>query len=270
MSHSIESTLHSFSRTLSRALVSEKLAAYPGVMQRLDPRARLLGMFLLLIAVVLGHSYASLLILMAFTLALAILSGIRLAVLAKRVWIVVFLFTGIIALPALVLTPGSPISPTLLGKFHITDAGLRTVILLVLRVETAVTITAVLVLCTPWNKLLRATRALGMPAELVTMFGMTHRYIFLCLETAGQMFESRKSRTVGKLETSGQRAMAAKTAAVLLMKSMDLSQDVYSAMLARGFSGEVRLIEEPRMRPTDFYALAAFAVAACFSFWIGR
>ena len=95
MRHSIESTLHSFIKTLSRALISEKISTYPGILQSLDPRARLIGMFLLLLAVVLSHSYTSLLILMAVTLVLAIVSGIGLSFLAKRVWLVAVLFTGI-------------------------------------------------------------------------------------------------------------------------------------------------------------------------------
>ncbi len=32
------------------------------------------------------------------------------------------------------------------------------------------------------------------------MLAMTHRYIFLLVDTASQMLESRKSRTVGTLQ----------------------------------------------------------------------
>lgn len=270
MRHSIESTLHHFSQALSNALIAEKIAAHPAVLQRIDVRMRLIGTLLLLIAVVLSHSYRGVLILLAIAVCLAALSGVSIFTLAKRVWTVVFLFTTVIALPALVLTPGPPISSTLLGQFRVTEPGLRTAILLVLRVETAITLTAVLVLSTPWNKLLRATRALGLPAEIVTILGMTHRYIFLLLETASQMFESRKSRTVGVLRNAEQRSGTASTAAVLMMKTMDLGNDVYAAMIARGFSGEVRMLEEQRLRSRDFFALLVFATAAVLSYWIGR
>jgi len=267
--HSIESTLHHFSHALSNALISEKIAARQTLLQKIDVRIRLIGTLLLLIAVVLSHTYRGILVLLAIALCLAILSGVSLFTLAKRVWTVVFLFTAVIAFPALVLTPGPPISSAF-GHFQVTETGLRTAILLVLRVETAITITAVLVLSTPWNKLLLATRALGLPAEIVTILGMTHRYIFLLLETASQMFESRKSRTVGILHNADQRIGASKTAAVLMMKTMDLGNDVYTAMIARGFSGEARILEEPRLRSRDFIALLAFASAAFFCFWIGR
>ncbi len=74
--------------------------------------------------------------------------------------------------------------------------------LLVLRVETAVTLTTLLVLTTPWMHILKSLRSLHVPQEVVMMLAMTHRYVFLLAETAGQMFESRQSRTVGELSRS--------------------------------------------------------------------
>jgi len=52
------------------------------------------------------------------------------------------------------------------------------------------------------------------------MLAMTHRYVFLLVETASQMLESRRSRTVGILKPAAQRRMAARTAGVLLSKSI--------------------------------------------------
>ena len=69
-----------------------------------------------------------------------------------------------------------------------------------LRVETAVTFTTLLILCTPWTHVLKALRALRLPKEAITMLAMTYRYVFLLVDTAGQMFESRRSRTVGVLK----------------------------------------------------------------------
>ena len=74
------------------------------------------------------------------------------------------------------------------------------------------------------------------------MLAMTYRYVFLFVETAVQMFESRRSRTVGTLKPSDQRQMAARTAGVLLSKSVALSNDVYLAMQARGFRGDVQIL----------------------------
>ncbi len=45
--------------------------------------------------------------LFAVAVALGLLSQVSLATLAKRVWLTVLAFTGVIALPALFLTPGT-------------------------------------------------------------------------------------------------------------------------------------------------------------------
>ena len=114
---------------------------------------------------------------------------------------------------------------------------MTTAVLLIARVETAVTFTTLLILCTPWAHVLKALRSFRLPQEAIAMLAMTHRYIFLLVETASQMLESRQSRTVGRLPAAEQRRMTARTAGVLLSKSIDLSNDVYLAMQSRGFRG---------------------------------
>jgi cobalt/nickel transport system permease protein len=139
-----------------------------------------------------------------------------------------------------------------------------------LRVETAATLTATLVLCTPWAHILKALRSLLLPAEIVTMLMMTHRYLFLLMETAKQMFESRESRTVGVLSGPERRRMMARTAGVLFSKSTELSQEVYLSMVSRGFRGEVYLPADFRLAFGDYVALFLFMATACIVVWIGR
>ena len=102
------------------------------------------------------------------------------------------------------------------------------------------------------------------------VLAMTHRYIFLLAETASQMFESRQSRTVGVMDGALQRRMTARTAGVLLSKSVELSGEVYLAMQSRGFRGDVNLLTDFRMRAWDYIGLATFLIIAGFSGWMGR
>jgi cobalt/nickel transport system permease protein len=271
LSHSfIASTVRGFTRALSKALVSEQIAAQPGLLQQLDPRARLVGMLALVLAVILCWRLDVIAALFGLAVIIAIASRVSVASLAKRVWLVAFVFTGVIALPALFITPGDPVLSLRALSLTISAQGLRTAVLLVLRVETAVTFTTVLVLCTPWVRLLKALRSLHLPAEVVTMMAMTHRYVFLLIETANQMFESRQSRMVGQLPGPDQRKMAARTAGVLLNKSIDMSQEIYLAMLSRGFRGEIRLLDEFTMKARDYAGLAAFLCVGAAAAWIGR
>jgi cobalt/nickel transport system permease protein len=266
----ISRTLLGFTRALAKAMASEETSAQPGLLQQLDPRVRLLGMLALVVAVILCRRWDVIAALFALAVVIAIASRVSIPLLATRVWLLVLFFTGSIAVPALFTTPGRPIITFPVQTFAISAEGLRTAILLVLRVETAVTFTSILVLCTPWVRLLRALRSFHLPVEVVSMLAMTHRYVFLLIETANQMFESRQSRTVGRLPGPEQRKMTARTAGVLLNKSIDMSQEIYLSMLSRGYRGEIRVLDEGRMRARDFAGLAAFLFVGAAAAWVGR
>lgn len=266
----LESTLQGFTRAVSKALLSEHAATRPGLLQQLDPRVRIIGILALVISVIVCRRLEAIAAVLLIAAAIAVGSRVSLVSLAKRVWLVILGFTGLIALPALFLTPGELLfaSPTL--HLSVSVQGMRTAMLLVLRVETAATLSTVLVLSTAWTHILKALRSLHLPAEVVTMLATTHRYVFLLIETANQMFESRQSRTVGVLSGSEQRKMTARTAGVLLSKSIELSHEVYLAMLSRGFRGEVRLLTDFRLQARDYVGLTAFIFTSCLAVWIGR
>jgi cobalt/nickel transport system permease protein len=266
----IESTTVGFARALSRALMSEEIAHQHGLLQTLDPRVRVVGLFALVLAVTLSRRLTVVLALFVAAVMIAVLSKVSIGTLAKRVWLIVLAFTGVIALPAIFITPGKPIATFAGGSLHVTAQGVASAVLLIARVETAVTFTTLLILCTPWTHVLKSLHSFRLPVEVTAMLAMTHRYVFLLVETASQMFESRHSRTVGRLPGAEQRRMAARTAGVLLSKTIDLSNDVYLAMQSRGFHGEIRTLSDFRMRPLDYAGLFAFLCASIVAVWAGR
>jgi len=266
----IESSVAGFVRALGRVLMSEEIANRRGLLQALDPRVRLMGLFALVLAVVLAHRLTVVLTLFLAAVMLALCSSVSILLLAKRVWLVVLVFTGMIALPAIFLTPGTRVAAFAGGALPITAQGLSAAALLIARVETAVTFTTLLVLCTSWTHVLKALRWFCIPPEAITMLAMTHRYAFLLIDTASQMFESRRSRTVGHLPRAALRRMTARTAGVLLSKSIALSDEVYLAMQSRGFRGEVHILSEFHMKAWDYVGLLAFLGAGGIAVWAGR
>jgi len=263
-------TIVNLSRTLGTALVSENVARQPGLMQSLDPRVRVIGVLCLVVAVTLSRRLVAILSVFVAAALLALLSRMSAALLITRVWLPVLLFTGVIALPALFVTPGTAIFTFPNSGLRITAQGLHSAGLLIFRVETAATLTALLVLATPWMHILKALRWFRLPQEVVMMLAMTHRYVFLLAETAGQMFESRQSRTVGVLNRATQRQVTARTAGVLLSKSIELSSEVFLAMQSRGFRGDARVLVDFRLRARDYLGLAAFLSLGILSVWMGR
>lgn len=265
----IERTAVALVSALDHAFYAEELARAPGFLQRLDPRVKLLGALALIVAVVEVYRLAVIAAIFLIAVVLAVGSRAPLRGLLTRVWIPVLCFTGVIALPAIFVTPGR-VAAMLPGPgWPITSQGLTAAAFLVGRAETAATLCVLLILTTPWARVLKALRCLKMPVVLTALFGMTYRYLFLLLEAARDMFESRRSRLVGRLSGPERRRVAASSAGVLISKSFDLSSEVYAAMLSRGYRGEVYALDEFESRPFDWIMLGVCALVVAAAFWMG-
>ncbi len=266
----VENTVQGLFLALERAVYAEDLAATGGLLQQLDPRVKLAGVLALILAATLAANLWVIALLLAVAVSLAAFSGVPLRSAMLPVWISAFTFTAAIAAPALFLTPGVSVLRLPNVNLDITAQGLRTAAYLILRVETCSTLAMLLVFTTPWTHVLKALRVLRVPVVFVVVLGMTFRYILLLLETAREMFESRKSRTVGKLSGGDYRRLAISSGGVLLGKTFQLSNDVFLAMQSRGFRGEVYVLDEFQMTGRDWSALTCALSLAAAAVWAGR
>lgn len=227
-----------------------------GLLQRMDPRAKLAGLLALILATVASQKLPVTLALFGVALGLALLSGRPVWAMLARLWGGVLLFTGPAVLPALALVPGRALVDLPWVGWAITEPGLRNAVTVLARSETAATFAALLVLTTSWAKLLKALRVLRVPALVVAILGMTYRTIFVLLGLAQDFFLARRARQVGRLSAAQRRQMALSGAGVLFSKSIQLSTEVYEAMQARGFRGELDTLDEFSMRRLDWGLLA--------------
>lgn len=250
----LEQTIHHLLQAIQDAFFAEDTALRSGLLQRLDPRVKLAGLAALLVSAIAARRLWLLIALFLLAVILAILSRIPVRLLALRVWLPVLAFTGAIALPALLLTP------------H----GSKSAAFLILRAETAASLTFLLLLSTLWNRLLYAFHFFRVPALIVGVLAMTYRYIFLFLETARTMLEARQTRLVGLLEPAQQRRLAVSSVGVLLNRTFQLGGEVHTAMLARGFRGELRLLDSPRLTTFGWFQLCAVLAIASLTLWLGR
>ncbi|MFI5915093.1 cobalt ECF transporter T component CbiQ [Dactylosporangium sp. NPDC051541] len=266
-------TLEGASGVLRQAMFSEDIAASKGLLQRLDPRVKLVTMIGLLVAVALVHSLPLLAGAYVATVALAVASGLSLGFFIKRVWLFIPIFTGIVVLPATlsVVTPGAVLLPLWHWHGHvegITEQGLHGAGIIVARVATSISLVVLLTLTTPWVRLLAALRALGVPKIFVLIIGMAYRYLFLLLDAVDDMYTARKARTLtgdtGKRQVAEGRKFVAAGAGTLFGKAHQLSEEVHQAMTARGYTGNARTLTGFRLRGADVLwtvAALAFAVA---------
>lgn len=266
----VERTLATLVRKTERALFAEELARKDGLLQNLDPRVKIIGLLALILDVTLARNFFTIFFIFAVGILLAVLSRVPIRTLATRAWLGALTFTGAIAVPVIFITPGDVIWRLPLLNWTITAQGMTSALYLIFRVETTVTLSLLLVLCTLWTHVLKALRVLRVPVVFVVILGMTYRYIFVMLETARNMFEARQSRLVGALGAKESRRVAAASIGVLLTKSIYLNNEVFMAMRSRGFRGEVYTLDEFAMRKRDWFALLVFLSLAILAFWFGR
>jgi cobalt/nickel transport system permease protein len=241
----LERTAAGVAGSIERAVFTEEHARRRGWLQGLDPRAKLVAFLVVALTAGFLRSLAVLLALYAAVLAAALASRAPLDLLVRRVWTGVPLFAGIVVVPSLFL--GRP--PYLVA--HVSVPAIWSALVFVARVGVSVSVAVLLVLTTPWADLLKALHAVRVPLVFVLVLSMTYRYVFLFLHALTGRLEARRSRVVAATGGGEQRAWIAGGVGALMDRSFQLGGEVYSAMLARGFTGEVRTLSRFRLRRAD-------------------
>lgn len=264
----VEKTLTGGSDLLRQTMFSEEMSRRAGLLQRTDPRVKVLAMVVLLVAAGLVRNVESLLAAYAGLLVLAAASRVPLGFFVKRVWLFVPLFTLVVVAPATLSVVSHGDVVVRLWSWHghpegLTRQGLTSAALIVARVAVSISVVVLVTVTTPWTRLLAGLRALGVPRIFILVIGMAYRYIFLLLATVTEMYEARRSRTLAasRHDRSARRFVAA-SAGALFGKANHLSEEVHQSMVARGYRGNARTLQRFRLGAADAVAAAVVVVAA--------
>lgn len=244
---------------IEHALAGDAVSARHGLLQSLDPRAKVAGLLALIVVTALARDLAVLLGLLALGLVLLVLSRVGLRRFMARAWLVP-LFTLVVALPATTswVTPGEPVF-ALWGSGSVTRAGLLVAARLVVRVTAAVTFGLLLAVTTRWDLLMRALRVLFVPRTFVFILTATYRYLFQLVRLVQDLVVARLARTLGPVSRRDDHRFIAAAVGTLFVRSQGLGEEVYLAMVARGYTGEVVVLERLRLRARDAVWLVAVA-----------
>ena len=266
-------TVENISRVFENDLYSETYAAKDGLLQSVDPRAKIAVFLCFLIFSGCTASLPALTALAAVPLFYGAASGVGIKDFFRRVWLtvppVVLLFSllGTSSLflggkPLFYLIPAG--APGLRNGFFLTAAGIAAAFRIALRTGISISFAALLLMTTRWQRITGAFASLRLPQAAVAVLDMAYRYIFFLAESAQEMFEARFLRTVGKIPSSVGRKQTGGGAAILFLKSRATGDEVYDAMRCRGYGGGFRKLRGPRMQAADLIFLLANAVLFLF------
>lgn len=125
--------------------------------------------------------------------------------------------------------------------------------------EAAVLLTAT----TQFPDILHALRHLKVPAILVAIIAFMYRYLFVLTDEVTRLLRARAARSArldglhSGRSVAWRATVAGHMAGQLFTRSLDRSERVYQAMLARGYRGEMLTLSPHAMQPVDWVALAA-------------
>ncbi|MGE5189854.1 MAG: energy-coupling factor transporter transmembrane component T family protein [Gemmatimonadota bacterium] len=272
----IEKTLSGISSFFAGSLFREETARRAGILQGLDPRAKLAATVLYLASVSAARTTGALAAHALLPAAAVALSRIRPSEFLRAGFLFALLFSFLIAAPAAlsVFRDGTVVLPLVrldaewrLGPLvvprviGITREGVLSAETLLLRVLCSVAATLWLTLATRWMDLLRALRFFRLPAIFVQIAGMTVRFLYALLRHAEDIHLGRKSRTVCRAGIASEHAWAGSRIARSWERSLHLMDEVSAAMKARGFAGEARFPAGSRFRGPEWALIAAVALS---------
>ena len=169
----------------------------------------------------------------------------------------------LIALPTVFTKPGVPLFELDLALFALTGTreGLDFFFSVLLKSWASVTAAVVLTATTPPLRLLEALRALRIPAVLVAIVMLMYRYLFVLVEEAQSMMRARAARSAAIGAKSGgsivwRAKSAGGMAGSLFIRTLDRSERIYMAMVARGYDGTLRQADAIPLRRGAMVTLA--------------
>lgn len=267
----VRKTLRRVAGTLDTTLASEEIARRNGFLQKVPAAPKIIALLAIAVVAAFGRTLSLMTGLYLLCLVLAVASHVPAKVIVGRVWLGVVLFTGVVLLPSLFnwVVPGTPLLvlahiPTAdvggaggagvragvgvgvvrLGPWRvpaelaITREGLLGALLVLGRVAVSLSAATLLAVTSRWQELIRGLARLGAPRLFVGLLEMSYRYLVLLVQSAGELFEARESRTVGRPAGREARRFVGGAAGTLLARSVELSEEVYLAMRSRGYGAE--------------------------------
>ncbi|WP_230670181.1 cobalt ECF transporter T component CbiQ [Methanosarcina barkeri] len=265
-------TIEEIFKFIEAAFIAESYSRRKGLLQSLDPRVKLISIMTIIFATVLVTNLKILTSVYVFLVLIAYISKIEVSYFIKRVWLFIPIFSAIIALPMIfnIFFPGDPLIQLIylgpgahLGPFslpesvYITKQGVYAASIFIMRVATCVSAIVLLFLTTPQQMLFKAIRSVGVPRIYVLTLGMAYRYIFLLIDLVREMYIAKKARTIRSRNMFEEQKWVGGRIGYTLIRSLDMSEKVHMAMLSRGFTGDVKTMEEFKMRKRDYITGAA-------------
>ena len=234
-----------------------ELAGGDSLIQRLDPRVKIVVVFLFSVVVAVSNRFVVLLLGLALGLSMALLARLPVKqVLARLVPVNLFIIFLWFFLPfTLQGTPLFSVGP-LVG----THEGVLYAARISIKSNTIMAVLIALVASTSLLTLGHAMHDLKIPKKLVHLFFFTYRYIDVIHKEYLRLVNAMKVRGFRPGTNMHTYRTFAYLVGMLLVRSSDRADRVHSAMLCRGFRGNLYSLSAFSLRASDVISLILMLV----------
>jgi len=238
---------------------------------KLDPRIKIISFFSFILFVVLTPptSWSSFGLYFALILFIAILSKVPLSFILKRS-LVIAPFVLMIAIFIPFFKPGEVAGGYSFGSFRLTLTYSGLVIFWNVLIKSWLSVLSMIMLSstTKFPDLLKGLEKLKIPKVMILILSFMYRYIFVLVDEVMRMKRARDSRNFG-----GSKFWQIKTIGnmigTLFMRTYERAERVYVAMVSRGFSGEIKTIDDLHLTIRDFCFLSLIILYLIFTrLWV--
>ena len=239
----------------------DRLSYQDTFVHRLDPRAKVIAVMAFVFTVVSWPKYEVIALapFFLFPVLLMALGDIPFSVVLKKA-LIVSPFAVFIGIFNPILDPGTV---TLFGISM--SAGWLSFLSIMMKFMLTISAGLVLIATTSFPGVCHALRRLGMPSVFVSQLLFLYRYIFVLMEETMRMVRARDMRSFGRRGTGAK--VAARIIGTLFLRTLERAERIYSAMLSRGFRGDIPSIKQYSFRVADTaFVLLTIAGLALFRF----
>ncbi|GBD88012.1 nickel transport protein NikQ [bacterium BMS3Abin03] len=107
----------------------------------------------------------------------------------------------------------------------------------------------ILISVTGMYRICKALRQLGLPEVFVTQILFLYRYLFVLIEEGTGMIRAKELRVFNKRQNN--LKLFGRMAGSLFLRTFNRAQRIYQAMVARGYKGEIKMLENSKINSVD-------------------
>lgn len=263
----IDRGIEGFAGVLKEGYTQWELASKKGFLHELDTRVKVVFWLFFIVIISLKKELLPELGIFITVFTLVLLSHINLVKFYKKIFLLGFIFGFLIALPSAlnVIIHGKVLFPIItLSKpydfwgYHIpevigfTGEGFSVVAMLTLRVLNSLSISFLILYTTPFPEIIKALKVLKVPDTFLIIISLAYKYIFIFASIVADMHLAKKSRLVSAVKGAEARNWVAGRIAFIFRKTQLKCDDVFKAMIGRGFSGEIKLYQYQKIAGRDW------------------